>query len=177
MNDIQKNLTRYLEMEGVLNRFFWAFNYCFEHCIKKALEKSGGKPVAACCQNKYYRLYDLDHPAFDLLRAEREKRFGAPGDYTWPDPVSPCEYHNPAGGCVLTTHKSPVCLAFMCRESIEVLRERFGIYAYDYLGMHYALEWTLTGDFSDNRYRELRKSIQSMIATIETKRGGKIVKP
>ncbi len=169
MDVIHRNLCRYLEVEAFLNEFFRSFDYCFEQCIKKELEQNGGNPVAACCRNKYYRLYDLDHPAFDLLRKEREQRYGQPGDYLWPSPVSPCEYHNPSEGCVLTTHKSPICLAFMCRESIDFLRENYDIYSYDYLGMHYALEWTLTGDFSDRQYRELKDSINGMIVSIENR--------
>lgn len=169
MNDINQNLARYLEAEKLLNELFKVFDYCFEKCIRLEVMKSGGKPVAACCKNKYYKLYDIDHPAFDLLRTEREKRFGKPGDYCWPMPVSPCEYHNPEKGCVLPTYKSPICLAFMCRESIDCLRERYGIYAYDYLGMNYALEWILTGDFSDQQYKELVESLRDMIATIEAK--------
>jgi len=169
MDDTRKNLTRYLEMEGLLNDFFRVFDYCFEQCIKKALEKNSGNPVAVCCKNKYYQLYDLDHPVFDLLKEEREKRFGKPDDYFWPFPVSPCEYHDPVNGCVMSTHKSPICLAFMCRKSIDFLRENFGLYAYDYLGMNYALEWILTGNFSDKEYEELKASICDMIITIETR--------
>lgn len=169
MDHIQTNLSRYLEMETLLNEFFRVFDYCYEQCIRKELEKSCGKPVSACCKNKYYKLYDIDHPAFDLLREEREKRFGKPDDYTFDDPVSPCEYHNPETGCVLATHKSPICLAFMCRESIDCLRDDYNIFAYDYLGMNYALEWILTGDFSDDQYEELKESVSAMITAIETK--------
>ena len=172
MSDIRKNLNRYLEMETLLNELFDVFDYCFEQCVKIELEKSGGKPVSACCKNKYYKLYDIDHPSFDLLKEEREKRFGTPHDYTWDDPVSPCEYHNPKTGCVLATCKSPICLAFMCRESIDCLRETYNIFGYDYLGMNYALEWILTGDFSNDQYDELKNSIRDMISTIETKKRG-----
>ena len=155
------NLERYLETEALLNEFFNAFNYCMDRCIRVELEKSGDRPVAACCKNRYHCLYDLEHPAFDLLRAEREKRYGKPQDQVNPDPVSPCEYHGPQG-CRIKTHKSPICIAFMCRESIEALRETHGIYTYDYLGVNYALEWILTGDFSDSAYEEFRTSIVAM---------------
>jgi len=57
----------------------------------------------------------------------------------------------------------------MCRKSIDFLRENFGLYAYDYLGMNYALEWILTGNFSDKEYEELKASICDMIITIETR--------
>lgn len=167
MNDIDQNLKNYLEIEGILNTFFSAFDYCFECCIKPELLQNGYQPVSACCKKKYYKQYDLDHPAFDRLRAEREVRFGSPLDHHWASPVSPCEYHNPDKGCILTTHKSPVCLAFMCRESIAFMRETYGIYGYDYLGVHYALEWILTGDFSDAQYEEFKQSIQTMTQRVK----------
>ena len=171
MSITDANVGRYLEMEGLLNNLFRVFDYCFDRCIKIELVNNGGQPVSACCKNKYYKLYDIDHPAFDLLRTEREKRFGKPDGYTWSSPVSPCEYHNPMKGCVLETHKSPICLALMCRESIDCLRNTYGIYGYDYLGMNYALEWILTGDFSEAQFEELKESVLEMITTIEIKKG------
>ncbi|MBU1171238.1 MAG: hypothetical protein KKD44_16890 [Proteobacteria bacterium] len=168
MNDTEKNLARYLEMEGILNDFFRVFNFCFDQCIKPEIEKNGNQPVAACCKNKYYMLYDLDHPAFDRLKQEREIRYGKPEDHHWPDPVSPCEYHSPVTGCVLATHKSPICLAFMCRESIDFLRKTYSIFAYDYLGVNYALEWILTGDFSHSQFNEFKDSIRDMIKKVES---------
>lgn len=167
MDDTHENVARYLEMEGLLNELFKVFDYCFDQCVKLELEKNGGKPVSACCKNKYYMLYDIDHPAFDLLRKEREKRFGKPEDYSWASPVSPCEYHNPVRGCILDTHKSPICLAFMCRESIDCLRNTYNLYGYDYLGINYALEWILTGDFPTSQFEDLKKSIFDMTTTIK----------
>lgn len=167
MSDLnEKNLARYLEIEGILNGFFSAFDYCFEHCVKPEIIKNNNQPISACCKNKYYMLYDIEHQAFDLLKEARESLYGNPGDYTWNSPISPCEYHNPLKGCVLTTHKSPICLAFMCRESIDLLRETHGIFTYDYLGINYALEWILTGYFSDSQYTEFKDSILTMTQAV-----------
>lgn len=166
MKDHEQNLARYLEMEKLLNDFFMTFDYCLAQCIRPEMEKNGNCPVSACCKNRYYKLYDLDHPAFERLREEREFRYGKPADHHWDFPVSPCEYHNPLSGCILPTHKSPICLAFMCRESIDFLRKTYDIFAYDYLGVNYALEWILTGDFSENQYEEFKGSVEQMIRTI-----------
>ena len=167
MDTIGKRLNRYLETETLLNRFFSLFDYCLSHCVKPELEKNADQSFAACCKNKYYTVCDLENPAYDLLREEREMRFGKPENYTWENPVSPCEYHNPSAGCVLTTHKSPICLAFFCRKGIDHLRARFGIYTYDYLGFYYALEWILTGDLPEGQYIDFIKSIEEMIERIE----------
>lgn len=170
MDSIETNLHRYLETETRLNQFFSRFDYCLAQCIRPELEKNGHQPVAACCKNKYYVVCDLDHPAYDLLRVEREKRFGRPGDHVWKNPVSPCEYHDPLRGCILSTHKSPICLGFFCRKGIDWLRERFGVYAYDYLGIYYALEWILTGDLPEHQYLDFRKSIEKMIERVNRPR-------
>ncbi|MFZ5570740.1 MAG: hypothetical protein ACOZF0_10065 [Thermodesulfobacteriota bacterium] len=167
MRDIEANLRRYLAMERLLNEFFAASDYCLKNCIQVEMRKNGNRPVAGCCRKPYYTLYDLDHPAFALLKREREKRFGKPGDCDRPTPVSPCEYHSPNAGCLLSSHKSPVCIAFVCREYVDYLRNRFGLYAYDYLGVYYALEWILTGDFTDGQYREFGAGIRAMIAAIK----------
>jgi len=167
---IKKNLKRYLEIEILLNFFFSAFNYCIKNCVASEIEKSNGGPVAACCKDKYHSISDLDHPAYDLLRHEREIRYGKPEAQINPDPVSPCEYHGPQG-CILPTHKSPICLAFMCRKSIDCLRQTYSIYTYDYLGVYYALEWILTGDFSEANYREFRDSIKIMTQRVKGQDG------
>jgi hypothetical protein len=169
MAEIEKNLKRYLETERLLNAFFSSLDYCLPICIRPELEKNGNRPVAACCKNKYYAICDLEHPAFARLREEREKIFGRPGDHQWSSPVSPCEYHNPACGCLLATHKSPICLAFFCRKGIDFLRSRYGIYTYDYLGVYYALEWMLTGDLPETQYVEFRDSLLEMIERLKEK--------
>lgn len=172
-NIVEQNLARYLFTEQILNDFFSEFNYCFEKCIKIEIKNNNGKPVAACCKDKYYKKYDIDHPAFKLLQKKREAFYGTPDDHKFKNPVSPCEYHNPLKGCVLTTHKSPICLAFMCRESIEILRRDYNIFEYDYLGVNYALEWILTGDFAKKDYIEFTESIiriKGKMAKIHKKR-------
>lgn len=167
MKDIERNLERYLEMETLLNAFFAAFDFCVPACIDIEMEKNGQRPVAACCKDKYYSKCDLDHPAYRRLRQEREARFGRPYEHTWTDPVSPCEYHNPANGCLLATHKSPICLGFLCPKGVERLRAGYGIYAYDYLGVYYALEWILTGDLPEDQYRGFRASIFDMTRRVK----------
>jgi len=159
MNAIENNLARYLEIERLLNDFFSAFNFCYDRCIMSKRLQNGGLPVAVCCGDKYYALFDLDHAAFERLRRERERLYGKPKDHVWMNPVSPCEYHDPENGCILDSHKSPTCLAFLCRKAIDRLRTEFGIYFYDYLGVSYALEWVLIGMLSEREYLELEKDI------------------
>jgi hypothetical protein len=167
MNAIESNLARYLELERLLNAFFSAFNFCYGRCITPNRVQNGGLPVAACCTNKYYVLFDLDHAAFERLRREREGLYGKPWEHAWMNPVSPCEYHDPQNGCILRSHKSPTCLAFLCRKAIDRLRTEFDICFYDYLGVSYALEWVLTGIFPEPDYRELKRDLITAITKVE----------
>lgn len=135
-------LRAYLELEAILNRFFAGFDFCRSHCIRA--QQALGEPVIGCCTDRYYCKYDTDHPGFALLRQQRERIYGSPAAVRPPHPLSPCEYHRP-DGCLLDTHKSPVCLGFFCKEGIDYLRERYHIHGYDYLGIANGLEWVLTG--------------------------------
>jgi hypothetical protein len=161
---LQSRLKIYLEIESILNRFFNRFGYCTEQCTE--IQSAPNAPSPACCKGKYYKLFDVEHPAFALLKAEREKRYGAPGDYSYLKRISPCEYHT-LSGCRLKTHKSPVCLGFMCRESIEFLRSRFCIFEYDYLGVYYALEWILTGDLAGKPLADFKALCLSMLQKLD----------
>ena len=168
MNLIENNLARYLKLERRLNDFFAAFNFCYDRCVKVKRMQNGGLPVAVCCMDRYYALFDLEHEAYEQLSRERGRLYGKPCDHTWMNPVSPCEYHDPENGCILKTHKSPTCIAFLCRKAIDRLRTEFDIYFYDYLGVTYALEWVLTGILSEQEYRELETEILNAISKIKS---------
>ena len=174
MINVDHNLARFLEIENLLNAFFASFDFCMSHCIKPRLTVNDGQPVVACCQDKYYTLFDVEHEGFDRLRRERERLYGTPSDHFCTDAPSPCEYHDAQNGCILATHKSPACLAFFCRKAINHLRSRFDIYFYDYLGILYALEWILTGMFPDKDYLELKHSIISAINKIDSTRNNPV---
>ena len=55
----------------------------------------------------------------------------------------------------------------MCRKSIYELRSKYDIYQYDYLGMHYALEWILTGDMKNESLDEFIESCNNMLVKIQ----------
>ncbi len=169
MSSIEENLEKYLDMERILNLFFSEFDYCLSRCIMEEHRRLPSAPCIGCCKDRYHVKYDLDDPAFDLLRKEREALYGKPEERARVRRVSPCEYHSNFG-CIVETHKSPICLSFMCRESIDDMRERFGIFEYDYIGFNYALEWILTGDLAGEAYGEFRESCLLMIEKIREKK-------
>lgn len=163
MDPIGISLERYLGIERILNELFHATRYCLNGCILK----SGADylPTPGCCKDRYYEKYDIDHPAFDRLTAEREALYGKPAERRWIKRISPCEYHT-LQGCRLKTHKSPVCLGFFCRDGIDYFREQYHIITYDYLGIHYALEWILTGDLAGEAYEDFRAGCIDMVAKV-----------
>jgi len=156
MIDAQILVDRYLELERILNIFCSNFDYCLPYCIKQQIEEKG--VAIGCCQNKYYKKYDQDLPSYEILKKLREEIYGKPLEYEHIKTPSPCEYHTPEG-CVLKTHKSPICNAFFCPEAIEHLREKYLIFNYDYLGIYYGLEWTLDGTFSKTQYEDFRNEL------------------
>ena len=164
MDQIDINLEHYLDIERILNAFFHETHFCLNHCILKPGEEHF--PTPGCCKDKYYKKFDIDHPAFERLTAQREALYGKPAARKWVKRISPCEYHT-LQGCLLDTHKSPVCLGFFCRAGIDFFRERYNIFTYDYLGIHYALEWILTGDLKGDAYEEFKDSCLDMVNKVK----------
>jgi hypothetical protein len=162
--DLDENLKTYLKIEQILNGMFRDFNYCLSRCIQKPGQE--GEIHCGCCTRPYHEIYDLDHPAFDLLRRQREALYGNPQSRADIKRISACEYHT-LRGCCLKTHKSPVCLGFLCRESIDALRNAYGLWEYDYLGITHALEWILTGDLSGSALEDFTRMCLNMAQTVE----------
>jgi hypothetical protein len=144
---------------------------CSVRLLRNQLHSTGPKkewyPVGSGLLQKEILYRRSDHPAFDLLVQERQRLYGKPEEIQRTHPVSPCEYHDPRTGCLLKTHKSPTCLSFLCSEAIAKLRNVYGIYAYDYLGVYYALEWILTGNLSDHHFYAFRESILDMTMKVK----------
>ena len=165
--DLQKNIDRYLDIERILNTLFNGLGYCLDHCILKP-DKYGHCLHSACCKHRYYKRYDFNHPALLLLKAQRDAIYPTPESLKNIKRISPCEYLT-INGCLLKTHKSPVCIGYLCRDAIDVLREKFDVYGYDYLGINYALEWILTGDLDGSAYDEFRNMCLDMAEKVNGK--------
>jgi hypothetical protein len=74
-------------------------------------------------------------------------------------------------GCILKSHKSPTCLASFCRRAIDHLREQFGIYFCDCLGICCGLEWILTGSLPEAEYLELKRNLSEATKKINESEG------
>ena len=165
MNTFEENLCKYLEIESILNEFFHELNYCMIQCIQQQQKADRRSVIVGCCKDKYYKNHDIEHPSFELLRKKREQRYGTPESIVNSEKTGPCEYHT-SEGCRLKTHKSPICLSFLCRDAIDFLREQYQLFEYDYLGIYYALEWILTGDMSGESFEAFKNDCLNMVEKV-----------
>jgi len=116
--DLREPLARYLELESLLHDFFEGTGYCKENY---------GITCNGCC-NENVVLYPKSVTGCSELDAERERIYGR-GDIT----KRSCPYSSDKG-CILQTHKTPKCIAYICPQFTRALRVQ-GI-DYDWLETH-----------------------------------------
>ena len=99
-----RSLGRYLEMESLLHSFFEGIGFCRENY---------GTTCNGCCNEnivlypkKYYGCWELDE--------ERLRIYGEG------DSDRGCPYSSDKG-CVLGTHKTPKCIAYVCPQFTKAL--------------------------------------------------------
>lgn len=114
---LSKPLARYLELESLLHDFFESTGYCRE---------SYGITCNGCCNENVVE-YPKIITGCSELQEERIRIYGR-GDSRRGCPYSSDE------GCILKTHKTPKCIAYICPQFTTALREQ-GI-EYDWLEMH-----------------------------------------
>ena len=102
-----KPLSRYLEMELLLHDFFENTGYCKENY---------GRTCNGCCNENVVE-YPKKYRGCRDLDAERLRIYGA-GDST-----GGCPYSSDKG-CVLGTHKTPKCIAYVCPQFTRALNEQ-----------------------------------------------------
>ncbi|HPA97485.1 MAG TPA: hypothetical protein PLQ24_02655, partial [Methanothrix sp.] len=92
-----KPLARYLELELLLHNFFESTGYCRDNY---------GRTCNGCCNENVVE-YPKNTSGCKELDAQRVSIYG-PGDLT-----RGCPYSSDKG-CILETHKSPKCIAYIC---------------------------------------------------------------
>jgi hypothetical protein len=112
-----RSLARYLEMESLLHVFFQSSGFCKENF---------GRTCNGCCNENVVGYQKKTRGCCDL-DAERIWIYGA-GDVT-----RGCPYSSDKG-CILETHKSPKCIAYICPQFTRALNEK-GI-DYDWFEVH-----------------------------------------
>ena len=112
-----KPLARYLELELLLHNFFESTGYCRDNY---------GRTCNGCC-NENVVLFPKNISGCRELDVERASIYGS-GDYT-----RGCPYSSDKG-CILETHKSPKCIAYICPNFTRALNEA-GI-DYDWFETH-----------------------------------------
>jgi len=171
-NKLEQGLKDYLECEEFINDLFSRANFCVPNCISKPIglyrERSEmpGDPTQfsghiGCCP---YNMFDStnypeisDHSVLDAQRVEKysiqKKQKGA------------CDYHS-SSGCQLKTHKSPICVSWICDEFVQYLAEQKGI-NYPRRIIEEKLELILAGKESKKSVFEFKRKLKSMNTKIK----------
>lgn len=145
----ETRLKHYLECGQILREFFEEVDYCKNHCINQleslALHGKEGTLVedifipgsVGCCVNRSPTQDPCDYfvgvptELIHLLREGREHKYGKPTNterYVV-DYGQPCAYHTEEG-CLMETHKNPLCVGFVCLSYTRHLEKGFGIQYY-----------------------------------------------
>lgn len=169
---LDKGLEDYIECEMLLNAFFAEVNYCIPECISQEIGKytarmeMPGDPTQfpgniGCCP---YDMFEHSNYASisdrTLLDRKRLEKYGEPKQNS-----STCGYHGESG-CVLSDHKSPVCLAYVCPEFINFVYRKYNIrYCKDEIEQH--LELILSNKQSPEDVQKFKDMIQYFIDKIK----------
>ncbi len=111
------SLDRYLEMESLLHNFFNMTGFC---------RKNFGINCNGCC-NENVANYPKKYRGCRELDAERWKIYGLGNTSRG------CPYSSD-NGCILATHKTPKCIAYICPPFTKALNDQ-GI-SYDWIEVH-----------------------------------------
>jgi len=174
----QSEFKDYLEIESLINLFFTKINFCIPNCItqKRRLESPAiVSGYIACCNDAFYNNNHLQNIPSEFT-TERIKIYGKP-ETEQEVRHSICGYHT-KNGCLLKTHKSPVCISFACKPLNEFLSNIFGI-EYNYLQNKNKMNDILntSEDKKDEEYHkkvsDLKSTIQNYIRIVDEKNNNK----
>ncbi len=140
---MNKSLDDYLGCEALLRKFFDTVGACSSCRIRG---------YTHCCDGKWY-LIDSNK----LLDIERERSYGEPKT----DDM--CGYHTEKG-CLLKTHKSPVCISYVCDFFKKFLFSK----DVDYNGLRIRrfLKKVLSGKAEEREIFEFKEKISDYISKV-----------
>jgi len=154
-----KALARYLEIELLLHKFFDMTGYCKENF---------GRTCNGCCNENVVENLK-GYRGCGELGAERVRIYGVGGS------TRGCPYSSDKG-CVLETHKAPICIAYICPQFTRALNEQ-GI-NYDWFGIQTLLisvlneakfDWWSGSKvesycISDEEFSEIKREFEDLLA-------------
>lgn len=174
--NLNKGLSDYLECEKLLNNLFKEADFCFPNCISQPVglhrERMDmpGDPTEfpgeiGCCPYNYFHRHNYPEIMdWSLLEKQRVERYREPLNHD-----SGCGYHS-ADGCVLKTHKSPICLAYICTPFSYYLSETYNI-RYAHREVEEKLEMILVDRESAHGTQRFKQWLGAAIKRIQTKKG------
>ncbi|MBW2998372.1 hypothetical protein KY321_02425 [Candidatus Woesearchaeota archaeon] len=126
----EENIKHYLECEALLGKLFVKSKFCYGDCTSKLLSRypTSQPGYVGCCHNNFY--LSTDGETFHLDE-ERERIYGhlKKDNEVINDMKKICDYHSDKG-CLMPTHKSPKCVAFICSAYEKYLFKTYNIIYY-----------------------------------------------
>lgn len=164
---LESSLQKYLEIEKLFNRFFSKIDFCQDRCVGDdfSLYNLGGSQIPCnlgCCveDKSVSRTESLSKKSLNELIKDRDEIYG-----TYQSLSDGCRYHNLNNGCVLDSHKSPICLGFICPPFVNYLKSEYGI-EYNTYYMIQGLEMLLNGNLSDLEFSSFKDEIEGFISKV-----------
>lgn len=166
--NLPQNIRDYLECEKLINQFFSALNYCMPNCIRKKESKyTLISPVSVpgflgCC-NKDGEAMDISKHSkvVALLARLRIEKYGS----GIPNLVS-CHYHTKKG-CVLETHKPPICVSYCCSPMEKHIHRKFDLGNMCFLTRVYSV---LEGSCSKAELNEFKNRLQKYTEIVKSRK-------
>ncbi len=142
-----QRIENYLKLEAILRKFFDEIKYCSTNC------------EFHCCYTDVPMASDQPSSTFAdcyKLKIQREIIYGT-GES---DTLKNCRYKSDSG-CILLTHKPPMCISHICDKYLNSINEK-GYCKYSVLEVHSILLKVLDSDLSNNEFNECKEKIISM---------------
>ncbi|MDD5418065.1 MAG: hypothetical protein PHW96_04245 [Candidatus Nanoarchaeia archaeon] len=157
--ELKERLKSYLECESILNQVFERINYCAENCrLMKEKDTNIG-----CCGNMFdfYEYFNGEDksPRLAFLVKDRIKIYGKPNKTE-----DKCGYHSDSG-CILKSHKSPICVTHCCSELKKYMGNKYSvIYHEDYISDCFAK--IVIGDFDNEFIEKFKKELEDILGEV-----------
>jgi hypothetical protein len=147
------NLRRYLEAESILKEFFDELSFC-RHSVPNCLCDN------YCCKHTVpgnYKFSDLK--GVKELDTSRDEKYGKDDTDKHQGDGHNCTYSSNEG-CILKTHKPPICASYLCTPGQTFLKQNN--VAYDAQEIESKLIDILEGDMSEEDYQSFKKEIEKL---------------
>lgn len=175
----KKIIQQYLEIEDLLNQFFEKVGFCQE-CVSGEVSKYSNESYNTgkipgkfgCCtkDESHFSEFDKDPRIWKQFLEQRKELYGEPKE----NGNEICKYHTEEG-CILKTHKSPICLGYTCKDMDFYLHGNCKVlFSFDMDNGIYSfpqqfLKDIIRGGTSENEIERAKRQINTWLEIVDTK--------